>query len=204
MSEILILGIYKNKSGYEVIGYIISTRKFCKFRLHDIFYREVRAWDIGAVTKVEGFQKIGDYDIKVIGDSKLDRYFNKEELKEFLNSKKPDFVKFINTSNMIFSVIKPSIIKKIYNKNNRYYIGIISEGRGENLEIKDVRWVTYWNYIVNKGESIFREKEKYYLEFLNSRETYFIGFKETNERYNSNLRYKIKSNYIKIASIFWF
>ena len=180
MSEILILGIYKNyKVGYEVVGYLKSTMKFCKFKLKDIFNRKVRVWDIGAITKVEGFQKLGEHNIKIVGDCILDRYLEKYELKEFLNSKKLDFMKFTKTLSIRFCVIKPSVIKRIYTKSNRYYIELIAEGVSKKIQIKDVRWVEYWNHIVGKNDKkLLEDKEKYYREFLDKRETYFIGYKE--------------------------
>ena len=209
MSEILILGMCKNnKSIYEVVGYLIDTRKFCKFELKDIFNKNKRAWDIGAITKVEGFQKISDYNIKVIGDCVLDRHLEKKELKEFLNSKKEDFMKFIKSPNIIFCVIKPKVIKKIYTIDNRYYIEIICEGIEKKIQIRDVRWVEYWNYIQNKKKDILdilKEKEEYYRNFLNDRDTYFIGYKEVIPDKNNNNRFKKKPLlFINIISVFWF
>ena len=80
MIEILSLGIYRNNKGiYEVIGYIKATMKFCKFELNSIFNKNRRAWDIGAITKVESFIKMSDDNIKIIGDCSLDRYLDREK-----------------------------------------------------------------------------------------------------------------------------
>lgn len=204
MSEILILGIYKNnKYSYEVIGYIKSIMRFCKFQLRDIFNKEVRTWDIGAITKVSGFQSLGEYNIRVIGDSILIRHLEKSELREFLNSKKIDFMKFIKNSNIRFCVIKPDVIKKIYIMNNRCYIEIISEGIDRKIQIKDLRWVKYWEYISNKKKEFLEDKEEHYRKFLSDRETYFIGYKDVIEDKSRN-RFKKNTSYINIASIFWF
>lgn len=205
MSEILTLGIYKNKIEYEVIGYIESTNKFCKFKLKNIFNREVIAWDIGAVTRVEGFKNLGDNNIEIIGDCILYRHLDREQLKKFLNSKKIDFMKFMKTISIKFGVIKPSIIKSIYRKYNKSFIELIVEGNNKKIEIKDVRWITYWNYILKKSDwKLLDKKEEHYTEFLNSRETYFIVYKEDREKKDAITRFKRDTSHTIIASIFWF
>ena len=208
MIEILSLGIYRNNKGiYEVIGYINATMKFFKFELNSIFNKNRRAWDIGAITKVESFIKMSDDNIKIIGDCSLDRYLDKHSLKEFLEKNKIDFMKCIKTYSIKFCIIKPSIIQKIYMQQNRCYVELISEGICKKLQIKDVRWIEYWNYILKKNDKrLLEEKESHYKKFLNEREVFFLGYKENidfNNR-NQNSRYKIDTSYINIASVFWF
>lgn len=205
MSKILILGMFKDKSGYKVIGFIMSTMKFCKFDLKDICNRKVIAWDVGAITEVESFKKIDESTIKVMGDCVLQRHFDKKELKEFLISKKVDFKEFTKKANIRYCAIKVNTIRKIYNKYNKFYIELTCEGIVRSIQIKDARWIEYWNHLLNKkDDKLVIEKEDYYREFLNNRETYFIICKDFLEDRNSNSRFKKDMSYISVAGIFWF
>ncbi|MDH2334697.1 hypothetical protein [Clostridium perfringens] len=205
MSKILTLGIYKNKIDYEVIGYIESINKFCKFNIKNIFNRKVMVWDIGAVTEVEGFKNLGNNSIEVIGDCILYKYLDKEQLKKFLSDKNIDFIKFIKSKNLRFGVIKPSVIKSIYRQYNKNFIDIIVQGNNKKIEIKDFRWITYWDYIFNKNnEELLNNKQDHYREFLESRDTYFIIHKEETFKKDTLTRFRKDTSRTIIASIFWF
>ena len=206
MVKILSLGIYENdKKQYEVIGFILATNKFCKFKLSYLVKGNRRCWDIGAITEVESFRNIDEDNIEIIGDSKLCEYLTKDELKIVLKENKIDFNKSITNSSIRFLVVEPKIIKKIFIKNSKNYIEFISEGINKEFKIKDSRWIKYWEYILKKNnESLLKEKEIHYRDFLNSKDVFFVGYKETIDKRNTNYRYKTNDNYINITSVFWF
>ena len=54
------------------------------------------------------------------------------------------------------------------------------------------------------NESLLKEKEIHYRDFLNSKDVFFVGYKETIDKRNTNYRYKTNDNYINITSVFWF
>lgn len=206
MVEILTLGVYKtNEYKFEIIGFINTTGKFCEFELKDVVNGNRRLWDIGAITRVENFAKIGEYNIRIEGDCLLDRYLSKDELKQFLNSKKYDFMRFYNKNNIKFCVIKPSVVKRVYrNIYNKCFVELIADGTSKDIEIKDIRWVSYWEHIIRSNSNLLEDKQSHYTKFLNDRETYFIGLKEVREVKNIDTGFKKDNSKIRITSVFIF
>lgn len=143
---------------FVVIVFERNEKKFYSLSIpEEEIQRNKEIWDIGSMVLVEELEKDGksqDNPIyKPVGSIDLQRKLSKQELKEFLFTKKINYNDFINNDDTRYGIIKVIDFKEIIFQEDsatnelRAHVSVLMEGlhRPKKVNVKDYRWVQYWN-----------------------------------------------------------
>lgn len=113
-----------------------------------------------------------------------------------------DYNIFIRDKKFSYVIVKSKYIEKLKNNKDgnrtKCYLEFWVNGKKVKHLVKDYRWINYWSNKIDNGatEDEINERERYYRDFFNEKDTYLILY-----RYNN---YEKKTDIYWIAAVHYF
>lgn len=189
MNTLLTLAISEMEPGnFKIVAADLNKNVFYSLELKEKdFFDEygTPVWDLFAITS--GIKVVSTYRLhKIIGKAYIQKYYTKDEMKKFFDSKLMLLDTFIKNDTYQYGIFKLQSIKleepKFINKNGRkilrQYLHLPNRRLSKKpirLLNKDYKWITYWE---NIPKDLWEVKVKHWESYINSsnKEVYAIGY----------------------------
>lgn len=186
---------------FAIIVFEKDEKKFYSLSIsEEEIQRDKEIWDIGSLVLVEGIEKVYDKRnpiYKPVGRIELQRKLSKQELKEFLFTKRIRYNDFIKDDGIKYGIIKVVDFEDIIFQEDpntdelRANISVLLEGmnRHQRVNVKDYRWVQYWNRM--RDFNIHEKRRKEFTDLFKrySSDIYLIMYKYYNYKQDRSFDY---------------